>query len=105
MSESTINVLPAFIRHILSEISDVANPILSRALIRFAVVGFLGLLSVTVGQAEDLLKLDNGTVHVGIDRDKGGAITWQFANVPEEYHQSGRSGPTDPAVLLRGSTT
>ena len=29
-----------------------------------------------MGRAEELLKLDNGTVQVGIDREKGGAITW-----------------------------
>ncbi|SRR6056297_847607 len=36
----------------------------------------LWLLAAPNGLAEDLLRLDNGVVQIGIDRDKGAAITW-----------------------------
>ena len=36
----------------------------------------IGLAVIASAHAETLLLLDNGTVRVGIDRAKGGAITW-----------------------------
>jgi hypothetical protein len=33
--------------------------------------------------AEELLKIDNGTVQVGIDRDRGAAVTWLSENTAQ----------------------
>ena len=43
-----------------------------------AVVGIAALLGCAAASAsaESVESLDNGTVKVGIDTDKGGAITW-----------------------------
>ncbi|MEO2048241.1 MAG: hypothetical protein ABGX16_16940 [Pirellulales bacterium] len=46
------------------------------AKMRFFVLTFLCLSNLLHAHAEELLKIDNGTVQVGIDRDKGGSITW-----------------------------
>ena len=50
-------------------------------------------------RAEDLLLLDNGTVRVGIDRAKGGAITWlSSADYPRNMVNS-----ADPGRLIQQS--
>jgi hypothetical protein len=42
-----------------------------------AVVGIASLMGcAAAASAESVESLDNGTVKVGIDTDKGGAITW-----------------------------
>jgi hypothetical protein len=43
---------------------------------RFFAIVFICLTSFTFVLADELLIIDNGEVQVGIDHDKGGAITW-----------------------------
>jgi hypothetical protein len=49
--------------------------------------------------AEELLTLDNGTIRIGIDREKGGAITWlSWQNYPKNCVNS-----IDPGRLIQQS--
>jgi hypothetical protein len=70
---------------------------------------FVGLLGLTLGvraatgnigpRGEELLKLDNGTVQVGIDRAKGAAITW----LSWAGHPTNIINAADPGRLIQQS--
>jgi len=49
--------------------------------------------------ADDLLFLDNGTVKVGIDREKGAAITW----LSSQEHKKNIVNSSDPGRLIQQS--
>ena len=50
-------------------------------------------------RTEDLLQIDNGSVKIGIDRDKGASITWlSWKNYPKNMVNS-----TDPGRLIQQS--
>lgn len=76
-------------------------------LCRFAL--FVGLLGSIIGahgatqnigpRGEDLLKLDNGTTQIGIDRAKGGAITW----LSWAAHPTNSVNLADPGRLIQQS--
>ncbi len=56
-------------------------------------------LSMSLSAAADLLTIDNGTVKVGIDREKGGAITW----LSSEFYPQNTVNIADPGRLIQQS--
>ena len=70
-----------------------------KLVLRFIAVASIGVsMSFTVS-AEERLRLDNGAIQVGIDRDKGGAITWLSWNgYPKNMVNS-----ADPGRLIQQS--
>ena len=66
--------------------------------LHFLSLALLSLVSSSV-QSDELLTLDNGTVKVGIDREKGAAITWlSWHTYPKNVVNS-----TDPGRLIQQS--
>ena len=52
--------------------------------------------------AADLLTIDNGSAKVGIDREKGGAITWLSSPAyAQNIVNIAGPRPTDSTILLR----
>ncbi len=57
------------------------------------------LLVVSPATSEDLLKIDNGTIQVGVDRDKGAAITW----LSSQAYPKNIVNVADPGRLIQQS--
>ncbi|MCM2374764.1 hypothetical protein [Aporhodopirellula aestuarii] len=66
-------------------------------LVMFAIIGWM--LSASALPAADLLTIDNGSVKVGIDRDKGGAITW----LSSDAYPQNLVNIADPGRLIQQS--
>ena len=75
------------------------NPPFRRIYVAFAIIVISSTLTGNPKRTEDLLHIDNGTVKIGIDRDKGASISWiSWSDYPKNMVNS-----KDPGRLIQQS--